>query len=143
MTGIVTVSQGFDYQKFKQRKAKTDENGLFEFSWLLGYGVGATPSKQGYLFGCPGSFGFDYCQSPIGGKTSPTNRDIFKMWKCKGPEPMLHRQRFYQITPDYRVFTIDLLKPKIIEGTNSTGDFRFKSKGRRKLVARRDSIGHL
>lgn len=126
VNGIVTVRQTFVDQKFEQRKTKTDENGLFEFSWLMGYGVGATPSKQGYLFGCPGAFGFDYCLRSIGGKTSPADRDIFTMWKCKGPEPMIHRQRFYQITPDNRIFTIDLLKPKIIEGTNSTGDFQIQ-----------------
>lgn len=120
--GSVVTSQGFDVdEKYKYYYTKTDSNGLFQFTWWLGSDISPWPSKPGYELG--DSRTCDCYQGPLGKTTSPADRATFIMWKLKGPEPMIHRQKFYKINPDGRTFTIDFFKREIIEGFNSTGDF--------------------
>jgi hypothetical protein len=99
-------------------KAQTDNEGLFQFTGLRGWKFDVTIGKEGYQMGGRG----EGWQGPHGSKTSPNDRAILTVWKLKGPEPMIHRQKFYGITPDWRTFTIDLENHKKIEGTNVDGD---------------------
>jgi hypothetical protein len=99
-------------------KTQTDTEGLFQFTNVRGWKFNVTIGKKGYQMGGRG----EGWQGPRGLRTSPTDRAVLTMWKLKGPEPMIHRQKFYKITPDGRVFTIDLEKHTKIEGTNVIGD---------------------
>jgi hypothetical protein len=118
VAGNVALLQGWDSdEKYKHYKTKTDTNGLFQFTGLRGASISADVTKEGYEI----DYRIGYTV-PAGKKTSPDDRAILTMWKLKGPEPMIHRQKFYGITPDWRIFTIDLVKHKKIEGTNAIGD---------------------
>ena len=99
-------------------KTQTDDAGLFQFTNVRGWKFDVTIGKAGYEMGGRG----EGWQGPHGSKTSPNNRAILTMWKLKGPEPMIHRQKFYKITPDGRASTIDFEKHSKIEGTNNGGD---------------------
>jgi hypothetical protein len=98
-------------------KTQTDNEGFFQFTGIRGWKFDVSLGKNGYQLGND-----EARKGSAGQKTSPTNRTIFTMWKLRGPEPMIHGQKFYGITPDWRMFTIDLENHKKIEGTNIDGD---------------------
>ena len=99
-------------------KTQTDANGLFQFTGLHGAGLAVKVSKAGYeMDNMRGLF-------EPSGQSSPTNRVLYTMWKLKGAEPMIHDTKYYGINPDGRVFTIDLVNKRKIEGTNSMGDLQ-------------------
>jgi hypothetical protein len=80
--------------------------------------LSVTPGKPGYQIEGLGLQGLN------GPETTPEKRAVYTMWKLKGPEPMLHRQLgTRKIEADGRLYTLDLLKNEIAEGTNTAGDF--------------------
>ncbi|HEY1662004.1 MAG TPA: carboxypeptidase-like regulatory domain-containing protein [Verrucomicrobiae bacterium] len=100
------------------QKTQTDANGLFQFTGLRGESLSITPKKEGYQI--------DQAHLGLRGKngpeTNPDHRAIYSMWKLRGPEPMIHNNQRYQFKSDNRIYTIDLLSGKMVEGTNGTGD---------------------
>jgi len=114
VTGSVTRESSRD----EPTKTLTDAHGLFQFTGLRGRSISLTPAKQGYEITGHG-LGLRNVNGP---ETSPTNRAIYTMWKLKGPEPMIHDSKNYKFKPDNRVYTIDLVSKKMVEGTNEVGD---------------------
>ena len=72
--------------KTKSFTTKTDARGEFQFVGIAGWQLGVIPKKQGYQL----ARNNDAKTMPSSGKTSPSSRAIFTMWKLKGPEPMIH-----------------------------------------------------
>jgi hypothetical protein len=100
-------------------KAKTDAEGLFQLTGLRGGLINVAVEKQG----CEPVRHDGSWRDLRGSTTTPDNRTILKMWKLKGPEPMIHKEIFSRkIQPDGRVFTVDFVKNEITEGTNAMGD---------------------
>jgi hypothetical protein len=120
VTGYLRFLQGIDAdEKVEAHKTQTDTEGLFQFTGLHGAELGVKVAKEGYQMGQ----GHGFYKAPNSeDKTRPTERAVFKMWKLKGPEPMIHDEKFYGINPDGRIFTIDLVNKKKIEGVYSSGD---------------------
>lgn len=103
----------------EEHQTKTDAQGLFHFLGLHGQGMGIRLQKEGYNYDAnlPSERPSNYLPDP----NTPL---IFTMWKLRGAEPMVHDKKFYGINPDGRIFTIDLVNKKKIEGTNAVGDLR-------------------
>ena len=104
----------------KAYKTTTDAKGLFHFLGLRGQGLGIELEKDGYYF----NYMLPSADRPQNYLPDPNNPLIFTMWKLRGAEPMVHDKKFYGINPDGRIFTIDLVNKKKIEGTNALGDLR-------------------
>jgi len=100
------------------QKTQTDANGLFQFIGIRGQSVSVVPEKKGYLIEGHG-LGLKGQDGP---ETDPSNRAVYIMWKAKGAEPMIHDQKRYDLKPDNRIYTLDLLARKMTEGTNESGD---------------------
>jgi alpha-tubulin suppressor-like RCC1 family protein len=119
----VTVQIDLGVGRGGTQKAQTDTSGLFQCTGLRGQSLNITPEKNGFQIEGHG-LGLHN-----GTDTDPNNRVVFTMWKLKGPEPMLHNEfDTRKIKPDGRVFTIDLLKNDITEGTNVAGDILIEIK---------------
>ena len=99
-------------------QTKTDADGLFEFTGLRGRSLSVTPERSGFQIEGHG-LGL---KGLNGAETSRTNREVYTMWRLKGPEPMIHDSKFYQPKSDGRVYTLDLVSRKMVEGTNAAGD---------------------
>ena len=95
---------------------KTDTNGFFQFTGLTGAFLVATPSKPGYEWGDQGWQGSHHTNS------TPNDREIYTLWKLKGPEPIIRKVFYKKIQADGCIFTVDFVKQKITEGTNIAGD---------------------
>ena len=100
-------------------KAKTDAEGLFQVTGLRGALISISIEKQG----CEPTGYHPGWQSPRGAMTSVDNRMTLKMWKLKGPEPLIHNEiSSRKMQPDGRIYKIDFVKNEISEGTNAAGD---------------------
>src|SRR5262249_5353118 len=101
-------------------KTQTDSQGWFQFTSLRGSSLNLGVEKKGFEIQGHG-VGLKNVNGP---ETSATNRAVFTMWKLKGPEPMIHESKQYQFIPDNRIYTLDLLSRKMLEGTNQPGDLQ-------------------
>lgn len=88
-------------------KTQTDVNGLFQFTGLHGYRLGAEVSKAGY------EMDYRWGIFKPSDQSSPTNRVIYTMWKEHGPEPMLHVQIQSPVLNGDEGKRFDLLKSKM------------------------------
>jgi hypothetical protein len=95
---------GFRGTKDTLNVTKTDENGNFEFLGLRGDYLGVLPEKEGYEFvqRGNGNWSDDY-------KADSNNRVIFRMWKLKGAERMVHVNLQATIPCDGTTTTYNLL----------------------------------
>ena len=101
-------------------KTHSDSQGLFQFTGLRGKSIDIVPQKKGFQIKGHG-LGLRNVNGP---ETSVNNRAIYTMWKMKGPEPMMQDRKTYQFKPDNRIYTVDLLSKKMVEGANNPGDLR-------------------
>jgi hypothetical protein len=85
VNGYVMTQVGLERTKETQHLTESDAEGNFEFIGLHGESLGVGPEKEGYQYDEHGNGNWS-----LGGKTDPSNRVIFKMWKLQGAEPMLH-----------------------------------------------------
>ena len=107
----------------------TDGNGFFNFQGLHGQSLSIFISKDGYEFGYNVT-GFNY--SPMFDKRdvyqpNASAPEVFKMWKLRGPEPLISAEKLFGIKGDGTPFTIDLLKARKIEGRVASGDLVVKA----------------
>lgn len=96
----------------------SDKDGFFNLS----EGTGDTLTvesveKDGYQLSAKTSRSY-------GAATSPGSPVIFKMWKRGPKETLITGQKVFGIIPDGRVYTLDLLQGKKIEGDRAEGDLR-------------------
>ncbi len=105
-------------------KTKTDADGLFQITGLHGNELGADVSKPGYEM--------DYRRGLFepSGKSTPTNRVVYTMWKLRGPEPMKYAQIQSSVPCDGTPEHFDLLSSKmnntVADVHPSSGDFTVK-----------------
>lgn len=115
--GSILLYDGLERTKEDLRYTETDNQGLFGFEGIHGVTLGIWPQKEGYTYDLKltskrsGNYRGDYA-----------NPDVFVMWKLKGAEHVISDDKFYGIKPDGRVYTIDLIKGKKIEGASAVGD---------------------
>lgn len=115
--GNLAWIQGFDVpEKTKILKAKSDTDGQFQFTDIQGWELGVMPSKPGYEL-APNT---SARKLPPDGKTSPSGRALFTMWKLKGAEPMVHKEIAAALACDGSPTTLDLLTGRRVA---SGGDF--------------------
>ena len=95
VTGNVMTTVGFQGTKETPHVTETDRNGDFKFSGLRGESLGVLAEKEGYQFlqRDNGNWTDDY-------KADANNRVIFRMWKLKGAEPMIHTRLHAYISCD-------------------------------------------
>ena len=115
----VALNINLDFGRGGSQKTQTDADGLFKFIGIRGRSLNIVPEKKGFQIEGHG-LGLKGVNGP---ETSLSNREVYTMWKLKGPEPMIHDQKRYNFKPDNRIYTIDLLSKKMAEGTNDIGDF--------------------
>ena len=105
VTGYVTLLVGIDSdEKREEHIAKTDSQGLFEFTGLRGASVSANAAKAGYTIDYRTGY-----KLPAGGKTKPDDRAILTMWRLKGADPMAHKKIEAGLSCDGSPMTLDLL----------------------------------
>jgi hypothetical protein len=114
----VALNINLDFGRGGSQKTQTDADGLFQFTGIRGRSLNIVPEKKGFQIEGHG-LGLKGLNGP---ETSLSNRAVYTMWKLKGPESMIHDQKRYNFKPDDRIYTIDLLSKKIVEGTNDIGD---------------------
>jgi alpha-tubulin suppressor-like RCC1 family protein len=114
----VALNINLDFGRGGSQKTQTDADGLFQFTGIRGRSLNIVPEKKGFQIEGHG-LGLKGVNGP---ETSLSNREVYTMWKLKGPEPMIHDRKFYQVKSDDRIYTIDLLSKTIVEGTNGMGD---------------------
>jgi alpha-tubulin suppressor-like RCC1 family protein len=114
VTGTVTRESGGG----TPAKTQTDSRGFFQFAGLRGRSISIALEKQGFQIEGHG-LGLRNVNGP---ETSLTNRALFTMWKLKGPEALIHDKKNHQLKSNDRVYTLDLLSKKLVEGTNEPGD---------------------
>lgn len=56
------------------------------------------------------------------------NPVIFRMWKRQGADRLITADKFFGLSPDNRIYTIDLLGQRKVEGEAQEGDLRVKMK---------------
>jgi hypothetical protein len=108
VTGTVMFQAGWNASREEPHAAQTDGNGEFQFTGLHGWKLAVAPSKPGYELGR----NITAMLLPASGKTSPSDRAIFTMWKLKGPEPMTHANIHAYIPCDGTITRYDLLTGK-------------------------------
>jgi hypothetical protein len=114
--GYVMTEVGFDGTKETPHLTESDAEGNFEFMGLHGESLGVGPEKEGYQYVQHGNGNW----SP-GGKTDPSNRVIFKMWKLQGAEPMVKARIHAYIPCDGTPTMFDLTTGKrVASGGNLT-----------------------
>ena len=118
VTAEVSLAMG----RGDSQKTQTDSAGLFQFTGLRGRSLNIVPSKKGFQIEGHG-LGL---KGLHGSETSPSNRTVYTMWKLKGPEPMIHYRKLFNVKSDDRVYTLDFLSKSIEEGTNSICDFHIQ-----------------
>jgi len=119
---VVSLTGPDTDEKYKHYKTKTDSNGLFQFTWLIGAGISASPSKPGYEMDIRGYKGPVGLQRTGSKKTSPTDRAIFTMWKERGPEPMIDSRFDSRVPYDGTSATFNLETARKV--TNDVSDLR-------------------
>lgn len=96
----------------------TDSGGLFQFIGLHGAGLGITISKPGY----DNEWKNEIYKSPIGDRTRPTDRAIYRMWSTNIHEQLITGDKSFEIVPDGRPYFIDLTDGTISE--HEIGDLK-------------------
>ena len=114
----VSININLSFGQGGTQKTKTDASGNFQFTGIRGESVSVTPEKSGYQIEGHG-LGLHGRGGP---ESNPNHRAIYTMWKLKGPEPMIHDSERYRVKSDSRIYTVDLLSKKLVEGTNDPGD---------------------
>ena len=111
VVGYLRIDHGmrFDDEEVKEYKTRTDTNGLFQFTGLIGARFGQKVSKEGYEIGQGAGF---YIPPNKENQTSPAERGVFNMWKQRGPEPMLNYRIRAFIQCDGRSVRYNLLTGK-------------------------------
>ena len=107
VTGTLGWIQGFNEgPKTQIFKTETDSNGEFQFTGIFGWQLSVVPKQPGYEL----ARNTDGIQLPPSGKTLPSNRAIFTMWKLKGHEPMVHATISTGVPCDGTATSFDLLR---------------------------------
>ena len=106
---------GIQTQKYN---TTTDSGGLFEFTGFHGAGLGITISKPGY----ENEWKNDAYKSPDGGRSSPTDRTIYKMWSTNIHEQLITGNKSFDVVPDGRPHFINLTDGTISE--TESGDLK-------------------
>lgn len=110
---IIKTEDGFEPKTFT---IKTDAEGFFQIVGIQGSDLNVKVKKDGYRIG---EHGEGY-QGPVGGKSSPSNRATFTMWKLKGPEPLTSTSIDSSISHDGSMSVFDIATGK----ASPTGDLR-------------------
>lgn len=98
----------------------SDASGRFEFHGATGDDFGVVITKDGYLSPPNARYVF----GPQAGTYE--NPIIFKMWKMGEPQKLVSHRTLFGFQRDGRIYTLDLLNNKKIEGENADGDLRIK-----------------
>jgi len=119
-----------DEERRTRLRATSDNDGLFSIKGVTGRMLGLKEvQKEGYgpLMVEKGMFVYDpYLQDLF--HPDPQKPVVFHLWK-KGPtDPLIKTEESFKIISDGRIYTVDLLKRKIAEGTSATGDLRVQVK---------------
>jgi hypothetical protein len=120
----VAVTQWLSDGKKDIRYTATDGAGGFKFEGLHGQGLQIHISKDGYEFDHDDA-AFAYGDTLGSGKVyhpNPAAPEVFKMWKLRGPEPLISSEKFFKNIRAGTPFVIDLVKAKMIEGRAGEGD---------------------
>ncbi len=98
----------------------TGADGKFELRDVKGDAVDIQAiEKQGYQLS-------PKAERSYGAVTDPSSPVIFKMWKQGPQKPLVTGQKVFGIIPDGRVYTLDLLQGKKVEGDQTDGDLRVR-----------------
>jgi hypothetical protein len=95
----------------KKYSTSTDSNGLFEFTGLHGAGLGVTISKPGY----ENEWRNDAYKGPDGGRSTLTDRTIYRMWSTNIHEALITGTKKFEIVPDGKPHFINLADGTISE----------------------------
>lgn len=124
LTGVsanaeITLNDG-SYGGISRKKysTSTDRNGLFEFTGLHGAGLGVTISKPGY----ENEWRNDAYKGPNGGRSTPTDRTIYRMWSTNNHEALITGTKKFEIVPDGRPYFINLTNGTVSE--QQSGDLK-------------------
>jgi hypothetical protein len=82
--------------------------------------------KPGYLPSPKAKKTFAFANSPELFSPDPNAPVVIRMWKQGQREPTVSREGFYGFRPDGRVYTVDLLSSKNIEGDTGQGDLQVR-----------------
>lgn len=97
---------------------RSDADGFFNLSEGTGDALTVeSVEKEGYQLSAKTSRSY-------GAATDPGSPVVFKMWKQGPKEPLVTGQKVFGIIPDGRVYTLDLLQGKKVEGDRAEGDLR-------------------
>jgi len=108
VSGSVLINVGLAHSGHKDYFTETDSQGEFQFVGIHGMKIGIWLEKTGYRFDSN-----LYVQRPPNWEShDPKNRVVFKMWKLKGPEPMVHSKINSAIPVDGTTVNFDLLTGK-------------------------------
>jgi hypothetical protein len=119
VTGELVLNDGsYGGIQVKKHNTVTDSGGLFEFTGLHGAGLGVTISKPGY----ENEWKNDAYKSPNGGRSSPTDRTIYKMWSTNIHEALITGNKSFEAVPDGRPYFINLTDGTISESAG--GDLK-------------------
>lgn len=114
-TLIIETDEGFNTEP---HSTKTDLDGLFEFTGLHGASLGVTISKPGY----ENEWRNDPYKNPDNGRSSPTDRVIYKMWSTDIHEQLISGNKSFEIQPDGKPHFISLTDGTISD--QQSGDLK-------------------
>lgn len=95
----------------KKYSTVTDSNGLFEFVGLHGAGLGVSVSKPGF----ENEWRNDAYKGPDGGRSTPNDRTIYRMWSTNIHETLITGTKKFEIVPDGKPHFINLTEGTISE----------------------------
>lgn len=102
----LTVNDGsYGGTNRKKYSTTTDSNGLFEFTGLHGAGLGVSIGKLGY----ENEWRNDVYKGPDGGRSTPTDRTIYRMWSTNIHETLITGSQKFEIQPDGKPHFINLM----------------------------------
>lgn len=112
----------------EHRDLTTAADGQFALTDANGYTLTVEAlEKEGYRSEkLPKRFAYTGRPEPELFIPEPQKPVVFKMWEKGEPEPLVQAEKFYGIIPDGRVYTIDLLNIKKIDGASQQGDLQIK-----------------
>ena len=125
--GYISVP-GYISEKSDAFKVLSRENGTFTIEGMKGCILEIKEvGKDGYEPSLMNKWSFVYYDSSPSSifKPDPNSPVVFRMWKKVGAESLIHAEKFYGIIPDGRVYGIDVMAGKKIEG-QGVGDFTVK-----------------
>lgn len=115
----ITLNDGsYGETNRKKYSTSTGSNGLFEFTGLHGASLGVTISKPGY----ENEWRNDAYKGPDGGRSTPTDRTIYRMWSTNIHEALITGTKKFEIVPDGRPYFISLKNGVISE--QESGDLK-------------------